>query len=228
MAQASLPTWVIALGSGGLVGLSTLILNLFKQLSDEKDKTTKRLKETYETQILDLKQELEITKQELKGIKNFKKTLEVTVDNLKREGVTPETNEILRRIEGYLIEIEANDKLINKTRNAADWVDERKKEWVNQVTKAAIKQYPRKIPRRKIPTFKQDMGNYLNWLHDSLYSGFFRKMDSYVKTPAIESQFPYRFAFQELREMKDFGPLDPSEAEYLQKYIEELARRGSD
>lgn len=243
MSQTNLSTWVsIILGGGGLIGVSTLLFNLFKQVTDAKDADIRRLENRiaslekdhvrsidslerqHKREINSLQRELENKKQELEKIGDFRRLIEEAVDDLERKGITAETNASLRKIESYLTSIQSNQEPLNSMKTAARWVEYRKEEWLRQAVEVAIEKYPDLIPKSQIASFEEDVANYLQWLYDSLFYGFFCRLEEYVSTPTIKSPFPYRAALQKLKEIKDFGELAPSEAQDLQDYINELAR----
>jgi acetolactate synthase small subunit len=244
MTQPTLPTWVpIVLGGGGIVGASTILFNLFKQVTDAKDAHIKRLegsisslekqhereiefiKVNHNREIDNLHRELESKKQELAELGSFMEIIESTVDDLSRQEMTPEIRSSLKKIEGFLIDIDRNREILKSTRTAAEWLSYKRETWVNQAVKSAARRYPDILTTEKIELFKADILKYLDWVYDSLSHGFTCRMEDYVRNPKISPSFPYKAAFQELAEISDFGQLSDSEVKDLQDYISELPRR---
>lgn len=245
MAQlSSLPSWVpLILGGGGLIGASTIIFNLFKQVTDAKDANIEALKlrlnnrdefyqremeflkRNHQKEIDQLHRELEDKRKELAEVKDFEKMIEELIDGLKSQEITPGTKSSLKKIEERLADINRSRKILNSTRTAAEWLKHKMSDWVDQAVEEAANRYPDNMKNGKVKLFKADISNYLRWVYDSLHYGFFCRIEDYVRTPAIDSPFPYRAAFQELSEINDFGQLSEAEVQDLQDYIEELSRR---
>lgn len=246
IAQAALPTWFqMALGGGGLIGASALILGLVKLLTDAKDTDIRRLESTiarlesqhvadissikngYSKEIDSLQRELESKKEELERIRDFRQFLDEAVNDLAREGITVETSASLRKIKEYLTTIEQSFEDLKSFKSAASWVKYKEEEWLLKITKSASEAYPGLVTQSKIAAFEKELRNYLQWLYDSLYFGFTCRIEDYVSNRTIEESFPYRAALKKLIELRDFGELSIIESQCLQTYIEELFRVAS-
>ncbi|WP_017296631.1 hypothetical protein [Nodosilinea nodulosa] len=246
MSQSNLPSWVpIVLGGGGLVGFSTILFNLFKQVTDAKDTRIENLegtivelekrhseqinllRENAQRDMDNLHRELENKKRELSEMKDLKDTAEKFFDDLSTQEITPETRLSLRKIESLLANIDRNQEVLKSTKTAAEWVTYKKEDWSFKLVKSARDRYPDLIKNGDVERFRLDILKYLDWIYDSLNYGFTCKIEDYVRSPAIASPFPYRAAFQELAEINDFGQLSDPEVRDLQDYITELSRQAS-
>ncbi len=244
--STAMPAWaqitLTLVGSGGLLGLSALLFNLFKQVTDAKDTRIETLTQqiallrqdhsdyvstiqnSHQETVGNLQRELDQKNEELRKIGDFRQLIEESVDDLISKGITPETSASLRKIEAQLASMQSNQELLSGMRTAARWVQHRKEEWLELCVQTAISQCADFLPQSATASFKQDLSNYLLWLQDSLQHGFVCEIADYVRQPSIKSPFPYRAAFQALKEMNDFGQLEPVEVQDLQSYIYELAR----
>lgn len=241
--SSAFPIWAqITVGSGGVVGLSALLFNLFKQVTDAKDahirglqneiellqsrheNQLKSLQNQHDGKISSLQRDLETRKEEIEKIGEFRELFTGALEDLASRGITAENNASLRRIESHLASMQENREVISSMRTTSRWVEYRRKEWVEKAMQAARKQYPDLLSSQKSHFFKQDIESYLSWLQESLFYGFFCRIEDYVKTTAVDSPFPYRAALQALRENKDYGQLSTSEVQDLQDYMDELIR----
>lgn len=243
MFQNSIPIWVtIILGSGGLIGVSTLIFNVFRQVTDAKDETIRGLKEQihsletshqreirsietdYQGRLQRLQQDIDRLKSELSLVKNFRTLLEENLEEIKIKGVTDETNTNVRKIKNLIIKLQDNEEGLTPCRNASHWVRQNQTKWLKEISDAAISKYKNEISDDKEERFRYDISRYLDWLYESLYHGIVFKFREYVASPCICSSFPYRHAFNCLRQQCEFGDLTSSEIEYLQEYLDELMK----
>jgi hypothetical protein len=244
MAQSTLPAWVaLILGGGGIVGFSTLLFKLFEKVTDAKnahieglqasiialekqyDRQVKFIEEQHQKEIDNLCRELEGQRRELANMDNLRKVLENAFDSLSRQEITPETKISLQKIEDLLVDIDQGREVLKSTKNAAYWLNRKKADWISRAVKASVERYPDLVKGDEIQKFESDIVNYVRWVYDSLRYGFLCRIEDYVRSPAIDSTFPYRAAFQELLEINDFGQLSESEVRDLQAYLYELSRQ---
>ncbi len=242
MSQSSIPVWVtVILGGGGLIGVSTLLFNLFKQVTDAKDETIRGLKEQinnvegihqrevrllevdYQSKLNRLQQDNEQLKAELTLVKNFRTLLEETIETLETQGTTEEASSSVRQLKNLVRQLQTDEEGLTPFRNASQWVRQSRDRWLQEISDAAISSY-QELLQDKEDLFRKDISNYLTWLSESLYDSILFKFREYVEHPSVSSSFPYRYAFKYLRQKRDFGDLTALESEYLQDYLDELIK----
>ena len=226
-----------------MAGVSTIIFNLFKQVTDAKDERIKYLEgniislekghservrlleEMHNREIDNLHRELESRKRELSEMGSFREIVESFFEDLSSQEITPETRTNLKKIETLLADIDRNQDILKSTRTAAQWLNYKKEAWALKLAHSASAKYPDLVKSGQFEAFRVDILKYMDWIYDSLTHGFTCRIEDYVRTPSIRSPFPYRAAFQELAEINDFGQLSESEVRDLQDYVAELSRR---
>ncbi|BAY57938.1 hypothetical protein NIES2135_48110 [Leptolyngbya boryana NIES-2135] len=214
MAQNS-PNWfAIILGSSGLVGLVTLVT---KGIVDRKDVHIQYLTQRNE----DLKEEAKAEKE-----KAARLVIDIAqrLNNVDTGRFSPEDAVRLKEIFSLLNNFESLSKGFADCKEAAEWLETCKENWVQQASKYTLRSYSNLIPRQKIGRFKEDLTEYLNWVHTCLkkYGGRTQNTPLPVENPIVESPHPYIAAINYLIDERKWGELTPEQIAYLREVLKRL------
>jgi hypothetical protein len=233
MSNSSISQWVPILFSGGLVGLGTFFV---KQITDAKDTTIKQLqeyissleklnnreiqvtKEKYDSRISSLERENKELEEELQAMKHFTSLLDKNLDELKKQGVTSETNSNIREILNILNSWRNYGETEAAHRNAGKWIRNKIDVWLNEMVEYVKDKYTQDL-KDKQAEFTNDVSECLEWLYDSTYYNIPHNFSDYLPKRSIASIFPYRACFKYLKQKDDTGDLNPTETEFFYKYL---------
>ena len=243
MSDSSLPTWVPIVFSGGLLGALTFLV---KQITDKKDATiaskdaviaelreqVARLdkfeqkndqlnKSRYESRISALQRESEQLKKEIQVLSDFRELLSSNLDEMKKQGITSETDSKVRGILKYLNQLQACQESEMIHRSAANWIRSKKNEWLTSITEYAIDKYRNDVGNHKT-AFLHDIDECLEWLYDSVFYNVPHQLSDYLDQPSIGSMLPYRAAFNYLKQLDETGDLNQAEADFFYTYLDAL------
>lgn len=219
MAQSS-PNWpMIVIGSGGILGgILTVVALVTKGIVDKK-----------ETQIADLTQRNSRLERELAEEKEKSQRL-VTSFSEQLRGIdagrlSPEDAVRLREIFNLIKGFEDLQQGFSDCKQAAEWLQSRRKIWVQQACEHVTRKYRNLFPRNKLKTFKDELTEYLGWVHTCL-----SKYGHTANTPlpksasglSIKSPHPYVAAVIYLIDKEDWGELTPDQVAYLREVLMRL------
>lgn len=224
MQPIDLNTLIPLLLSGG--GLCGLIIALTKKEIDAKDETIKRLdreisfnREEHSREKNRLEREIENKDRKIDEImSSLRKLMSEMAEDYERRGLSSSYLRELSRI---------YDDSIGETRNnaktAAKLVMEKRDRWLAGAVQYARQECFDYLPEDQVNEFTKDIDKYLDWLYESLNSGFYRPRKDYIKSHSVESIFPYRASLKYLSQISDFGYLTAKESEFIKNYIHQLS-----
>ncbi len=224
MSQNS-PQWIpLLIGGSGLLGLVTWVT---KGIVDKKEAHIQTLKE----RILQLNEKIseEERKRQLQ-FDNFAKQLKSIDSGQLGSAEALQLREILNLAEGLAGLREG----FSDCRQAAEWVHICRNDWVRRASKEATTNYRNLMPREKLPLFKEDLEQYVNWLSACLNKGGKTNvpLSEYVDAPAISYSHPYVAAITFLKDSNSYGNLSKEQAGYLKiafdRLIEKLRKQFAD
>lgn len=223
--------------TGGLVGCGGFLV---KQLIDAKDsrinelegakknletlknQEIKNLKDEYESRLSNLKQDNQRLEEKMKSETELEDLLGGFISNLDKQGVTSGTDPSLRKIIRALNQLKDYEKEVEPLhRTAGNWIKGRKDTWLDEMVEYAAKKYPEQLKDKKAK-FTKDISECLEWLHDSTFYNNSHLFSDYLPEPSISPSFPYRACFNYLKQKNDRGDLNYAEADFLNKYLDEL------
>ncbi|NJL23225.1 MAG: hypothetical protein HC895_24225 [Leptolyngbyaceae cyanobacterium SM1_3_5] len=243
MANTDIPQWIPILLGGGFVGVATFFV---KQITDKKDASINSLKEqigsqdkqitnleklhqkevqnirgSFESRISSLERENSRLAEQLQELTNFQNLLENNLEELKRQGITSETNpnvrEILRNLK-LLKDYSATEK---DHRASAKWIRIRKELWLEEMINHVVEKYPEALAEKR-DQFAHDLSECLEWFYDSTFYNIPHKFSDYLPDFSVDSIHLYRASFKYLRQKDDVGDLSPTEAEFFYHYLDSL------
>ena len=249
MANANIPDWVPVVFpivfSGGLIGITTFLV---KQITDrkdatisEKDATISNLREqvanldklnqreiqaskaNYESRIGSLQRENERLEEELREVTRFQNLLESNLAELRKQGVTGETDPHIREILKCLKQLSSYEITEANCRTAARWVRNKRDSWLKTLTDYAIGKYFEEL-KNKQDDFTHNVSECLEWLYDSVYHNVPHHFSDYLPQISADAAFPYRGCFNYLKQLDDIGDLTHAEAEIFYQYLDSLIR----
>lgn len=243
MASADIPGWMPLLFSGGLIGLATFFV---KQITDQKDasitslkdqvssqdkqisslerlqqKEIQNIKSSCESRLSTLQRENERLKDELQEVANFQNLLEINLTDLRKQGITGETNPNIREILKSLQLLKNYATTEADHRAAARWIRIRKDSWLNEIVDYVSDKHPEEL-KDKRDKFTHDISECLTWFYDSTFYNVPHQFSDYLSKPSVDSIFPYRSSFKYLKQKDDVGELNSAETEFFYQYLDIL------
>ncbi|MEO0868190.1 MAG: hypothetical protein AAFY17_07025 [Cyanobacteria bacterium J06642_11] len=219
----TVPNWTAIILGGGLLGAVTSAATLVtKGLVDQKEERIKHLIRNNEA----LKEQVSGERQKVKEVLDlFREQLHnIDTGNLNAADLL-HLQEVFGLIEDFGELVEG----FEDCKRAADWLESRKDVWVTASSKQAVSKYKRLLPRSRLKGFKDDLGNYLNWVHACLYIYGGRTanipISDNVKMPVLTSAHPYIAAINFLIDLEDWGELSPKPRAYLREVLVRLTEQ---
>jgi hypothetical protein len=236
--------WIPYVLTGGFVGVAGF---LAKQLADAKDavisakdteikrlqsvredseklkdKEIQNVRDEYKTRITNLEHDNERIKKQLQETTDFRSLFDALISDLHKQGITSETDLSLRKILDAFNELKNYEQEVEPLhRNAGGWIKNRKEVWLKEMIQYAEDKYPQELKNNK-DGFIKDISECLEWLYDSTFYNISHKFSQYLPKRSIDSPSPYRACFKYLKQKNDIGELKYEEADFFNKYLDEL------
>lgn len=206
-------------GGGGVFALMSLLVKLVINAKDETirglEKELSRNRESYQLDTARLERRLEEKEKEKEEIvESTKKLLDDIAEDYESRGLS---SFYLRELSKIYDDANRNDAKVS-----AQLVKTKRTKWLKDIVQYAKDECPNELPDEKINEFTSDVDKYLDWLYESLKSGFYRPRRDYIQSHSIDSIFPYRAAIKRLSQIDDFGQLTATEAAFIQNYAHQL------
>jgi hypothetical protein len=228
MTQSSPNLLTIFLGGSGVVGaLITLGSAYAKILNKKYVEPLERDKQTLISENGRLRSDLQNAKiEKAEALSEVDKIVSL-FESLRESNLSPNDAATIKRMMAKVQRIQSMKNEAEAYKAAANWLEYRRQQWIKDALQRAIQEHPSLVPKEVRKSFQKDIGNYLSWVHTSLYEYQHANapLHLFVPSPTIRSTFPYIAAIRCIKDNGDRGELNVEQSVHLEKMLNKLIER---